>query len=75
MKKFEAGKSYVSRFATDADSAIVLSVVSRTDKTIKTSEGKTLRIKVCPFGDGEFVFPYGRYSMAPIVRAARPRTA
>jgi hypothetical protein len=71
MTKFEAGKTYIGRFATDADSRISLSVAARTPSTIKTEAGKTLRIKVCPYTGVERVYPLGRYSMAPTISADR----
>jgi len=68
MNKFEAGKTYQTRSIGDHDCIIRVSVVSRTAKTIKTADGKTLRIG--SFYDGsECVKPWGSYSMAPIVTA------
>ena len=69
MSKFEAGKRYFTRFAGDADQKIFLTIASRTDKTVKTPEGRTLRVKE---RDGvEFVYPMGRYSMCPVIHADR----
>lgn len=68
MNKFEAGKTYSTRSICDHDCIIRVAVVSRTAKTIKTADGKTLRIKA--YSDGaEYVKPWGTYSMAPIVTA------
>lgn len=66
MGKFEVGKTYKGRSVCDSECIISLTVAKRTAKTITTSEGKTLRIK--DFG-GEFVMPWGVYSMAPSIRA------
>lgn len=69
MSKFEIGATYVGRFITDADSRIELTVAKRTEKSIVTAGGKTLRIKES--GGVEYVFPMGRYSMAPTISADR----
>jgi hypothetical protein len=68
MHKFETGKTYSTRSICDHDCIIRVTVVSRTEKSIKTATGKTLRIKA--YSDGsECVKPWGSYSMAPIVTA------
>ena len=67
MKAFEAGKKYSTRSIGDHGCIIAVEVASRTAKTLKTKEGKTLRIGV--HDDAEFVKPWGSYSMAPIIRA------
>lgn len=65
--KFEPGKTYAARSICDSDCVISVAVATRTPKTIKTAEGKTLRIGL--YQGVEFVMPWGRYSMSPIVRA------
>ena len=67
-KTFEAGKTYTGRSVCDHDCIISVSVAKRTAKSIRTTEGKTLRIAVS-FDGEEYVMPWGRYSMAPMVRA------
>ena len=67
MKTFETGKTYSTRSICDADCIFSLTVVSRTAKTIKTSDGKSLRIAL--HEGNEYVMPFGRYSMAPMIRA------
>lgn len=64
---FEAGKTYATRSICNHDCIIRVTVASRTAKTIKTSEGKTLRIS--EYRGVEQVKPWGSYSMAPIVGA------
>lgn len=71
MNKFEAGKTYYTRSVCDADCIVTVKVASRTAKTLKTEEGKTLRIGVWHDESTEFVKPWGSYSMAPMVRAER----
>lgn len=70
MGKFVAGAMYQGRLIGDADSVIRLTVSKRTEKTITTSEGKSLRVALTHDGC-EFVRPCGRYSMSPIIRADR----
>jgi heme-binding NEAT domain protein len=66
---FETGTTYKGRFIGDADSVILLTVKARTAKTIKTADGKTLRVSV--WNGVEQVKPFGSYSMAPIISADR----
>lgn len=67
MIAFKVGSTYTTRSACDHECIFSLTVASRTAKTIKTTEGKTLRI--AEYDGAEFVKPYGSYSMAPIIRA------
>lgn len=68
-KTFEAGKTYWTRSVCDSDCIVRVAVKSRTAKTIKTDDGKVLRIAV--WQGVEQVKPWGSYSMAPIVGADR----
>ena len=65
--KFQTGKTYSTRSICDHNCIFSITVVSRTAKTIKTTDGKTLRIK--KWEGVEQVKPIGSYSMAPIIRA------
>ena len=71
MTKFEAGKTYACRSVCDYECVWTFTIASRTDKTIKTACGKTLRINatLTAMNNAESVFPRGRYSMAPILTA------
>jgi hypothetical protein len=71
MKQFETGKTYSCRSVCDHECVWSFKIVARTDKTIKTECGKTLRInpKLTEYNKSETVFPLGRYSMAPILTA------
>jgi hypothetical protein len=73
VAKFEIGKTYFGRLISDADSRIELTVASRTASTIKTTDGKSFRIakNETEWNAAETVFPMGRYSMAPVVKADR----
>ena len=70
---FQAGQSYRIRFVGDADATTTAKVVTRTAKTVRViieGQQKTLRVAV---RDGvETVKPFGSYSMAPVMSAARP---
>jgi hypothetical protein len=68
MKAFEISKTYQARSACDHNCIFSITIVSRTAKTVKTADGKTLRVG--SFEGVEFVRPMGSYSMAPIIRAA-----
>lgn len=69
MKTFEAGKTYSTRSICDSECIISVTITSRTAKTVKTGNGKTLRIGT--YDGAEFVKPHGSYSMAPIISAGR----
>ena len=69
--KFAANKTYQTRSACDHNCIFEITVASRTEKTIKTTEGKTLRVFV--WQGVECVKPLGSYSMAPIIRADKER--
>ena len=67
--KFKANTTYQTRSICDHECIFSLTVAKRTAKTIITTEGKRLRIS--EYEGVEQVFPYGRYSMAPVIRASR----
>lgn len=67
MNTFQVGKTYATRSVCDHNCIISVTVASRTAKTIKTADGKTLRIQ--EYRGIEQVKPWGSYSMAPIVDA------
>ncbi len=70
---FEIGKTYSCRSVCDHTCVWSYTVAGRTAKTIKTTCGKTFRInsKLTAFDGVEAVYPHGRHSMCPILRAAR----
>lgn len=71
MLKFETGKTYSCRSLCDHECVWSFTIAKRTDKTITTACGKTLKInaKLSEYNQTETVFPLGRYSMAPTLRA------
>lgn len=68
MQAFQIGKTYSTRSACDHNCIFSVTVAARTAKTIKTTNGKTLRIGT--YEGAEFVRPMGSYSMAPIITAS-----
>ncbi len=70
LVKFQVGQEYYGRSVCQSDATFTLTVASRTDKTIRTTEGKTLRIKI--LNGLEMVRPLGNYSMAPTIHAGSP---
>lgn len=71
--KFEVGKTYTTRFATDADSVLRGTVVKRTAKFVTLDMGHfgMKRVGVRVWDGDESCSPLGRYSMAPVFRASR----
>lgn len=72
MSKFEPGRTYSTRSICDHNAHFTITVARRTASTITTTTGKTLRIakRESTWSGAEVVFPMGRYSMAPAIRAA-----
>ena len=78
MKAFEIGKEYSMKSACDHNCVWTFKVISRTEKTVKITDGKetkTCKIiaKVSEWAGAESVYPFGRYSMAPVLRAENAR--
>ena len=74
MKKFEIGKEYSMKSICDHNCVWTFKVINRTATTVKITDGKetkTCRInaKVSEYSGTESIYPLGRYSMAPILRA------
>lgn len=74
MKKFEVGKEYSMRSACDHNCVWTYTVIGRTDKTVKITDGKEtktckINAKVSEWAGTESIYPLGRYSMAPVLRA------
>lgn len=72
---FKTNTAYTSRFISDADSMFSVTVTKVTPKTVSfmhPHNGDVTRAKVHHDDDGvAFFFPFGRYSMAPIIKASR----
>lgn len=72
MKKFEAGKEYTCRLIGDHNAIIKATVESRTAKSViaKVDNDPPKRFMILLTMDGgEAIYPDGRYSMCPIIRA------
>lgn len=71
-KRFEVGETYQTRSICNHDCIFSVKVIKRTEKTVVVLvDGKETRCKVHNFDDGEAIYPYGKYSMCPIIRAGR----
>jgi len=74
---FQIGQAYSGRFIGDADSVFQVKILARTAKTVTVIGPKGMaqhRISRDLDG-GEQIFPFGKYSMAPVCRAERLVTA
>jgi len=76
--KFEVGKIYGHRFIGDSNARVYWRVSSRSASMMtivdvsEGSTGETNRVKIRNQpGEGEWAYPMGQYSMAPIIRANR----
>jgi len=67
MHQFAIGKTYSTRSVCNYDCIFSITVSKRTAKTLTTTDGKILRIKIDR--EFEYVMPEGRYSMAPVISA------
>jgi len=70
---FQIGQSYSGRFIGDADAVFQVKILARTAKTVTVIGPKGMaqhRISRDLDG-GEQIFPFGKYSMAPVCRAKR----
>lgn len=70
MTKFEIGKDYSMRSICDHNCVWTFTVVARTAKTVTiTGDGTTKKCRISEWDNGETVYPFGKYSMCPILRA------
>ena len=71
MKTITTGTTLKGRSICDSDSIFSAQVIERKGAFAKIKfQGNEKRVKIHNDGDSEFVFPDGRYSMAPVLRAA-----
>lgn len=75
MKKFEVGKKYNHGWIGDSNLTTTWEVIGRTACMITITDGR--EVKKCriikalsEMRNAESVFPYGQYSMAPVLDAA-----
>lgn len=74
MRKFEIGKEYSMRSICNHDCIWTYTVTARTSQTITITDGKEVKKcrinkKTSEYRNTETVFPFGQYSMAPMLSA------
>ena len=73
MKRFQANQDYSARSICDSNCIFTFKVVRRTAKSIWIVGGQIKEItrKAITISDdgNEMIFPLGKYSMAPVLRA------
>jgi len=74
--RFEVGKTYFTRSLGDSTCIIRVTIASRTEKFVTSTEGERFGIlQDYVERDGvEAIRPWGRYSLSPILRATREWT-
>lgn len=71
MNTFTNGQALSTRSIGDSNCIFTGTVIKRTAKTVTVNtrmEGEK-RCKIHTNDEGEFIFPFGRYSMCPVFRA------
>jgi hypothetical protein len=70
---FQVGNTYSGRFIGDADAVFQVRILARTAKTVTVigPKGMAQHRVSCDHEGGEQIFPFGKYSMAPVCRAMR----
>jgi len=72
-KKFEVGRTYATRSVCNSECIFKITIIKRTEKTvtIDKGDGKTKRCKIyTDMRNAEAIYPYGIYSMCPIIDAS-----
>lgn len=71
MTKFHVDQNLSTCSICDSNCIFTATVLNRTEKTvtIKTNMDGVKRCKIHVRDEQEFIFPFGRYSMAPIFTA------
>lgn len=71
MIKFETGTEYSTRSICDSECVFTVNIIRRTARSvwIKDMNGETVRRSIHVLDGVEFFFPYGKYSMAPVIKA------
>ena len=70
MKTFKSGTEIKTRSICDHNCIFTAKVIKRTAKTVTIiTMGEERRCKIHVEDNEEFIFPHGRYSMAPVMRA------
>ncbi|KKN01360.1 hypothetical protein LCGC14_1128570 [marine sediment metagenome] len=70
MKRFEIAKTYMTCSACDHNCIFSHKILYRTKKMVIIKvHGENVRRKIEVYNDSETIYPYGKYSMAPILTA------
>jgi len=70
--KFKTGETYKTRMICDSDQIISFEIVKRTPKTVTIKDifnRDLIRKKIATIDGIETIFPLGKYSMAPVLKA------
>lgn len=68
--KFNVGQTYSGRFMTNWDSIAHLTIISRTQKSVKTNvHGKIVTRRLIEYSGVEQFKPFGSYSMCMVIDA------
>lgn len=71
-KSFQVGTTYFCRFICDSESTANFEVIARKGAMISLKSGsEIIRKRVKIWNGAEFVLPFGRYSMSPILSAEK----
>ncbi len=72
IKTFKTGKTYSTRSICDHECIFSVTIAKRTKATVTTTDGKRFGIakNETKWNNAETIFPHGRYSMAPAIRAS-----
>lgn len=72
--KFEVGLNYSMNFICDAGLHVTFKCIKRTGKTVtlQSKHDKVTKKLGTDSSGMEYIYPYGKYSMAPILRAKKP---
>ena len=75
MNKFHCGTEYTTRSICDSECVFTVNIIRRTAKSvwIKDMNGETVRRSIQVVDGCEQFFPYGKYSMAPVIKATNTK--
>lgn len=73
MKRFEVGQTYSTRSLCDYDCIYRFTIMKRTEQTVWIKyhdRVKSRRVRI-DYDGNEAIDPHGRYSMSPVLSAAK----
>ncbi len=76
MKTFTANTKYQMNWIGDSSLKTIIKVIKRTEKSVTIIDlhsfvGDVKRCKIYIHDNQEYIFPTGRYSMAPVLKAGK----